>query len=348
MSKEEKIKVAITAGIASVIVLILIIFLTLSGKKSNDDEKLSESISDYANVNQAAASLSVITGEATKEMSEASAATEGKSAEEAAATASSQAQANTSEYKDTAKNSVSGNSFYATNTAVLRDVYKGIKFDAQGQLTEMYTYWNDGNTAAVRDLAHLERFEVMSFSLTGTSDFYYYGDKNSQGLPNGTGIAVYANDQYYFGGWENGKRSGQGTWFSFYPSYSEYVVTEHLYTGGWANDLPSGEGQEHYDYDATKMNGADVYLQNAIGGFKDGLYDGDMYIITIDPEGKATEWVGSCTNGTWNQVLYAAIVDKVKIPVLSLRENEENHLYMTEAGMKNNGVSGIITGGNMK
>jgi hypothetical protein len=348
MPKEEKIKIAITAGIASVIILILVLFLALSGKKSNDDEKLSDSISDYASVNQAADGLSAITGDMAKDISNAAAGSEEKSTDEAATSGSSSTQPNTSEYKDPAKNSVSGNSFYATNTAVLRDVYKGMRFDAAGQLQEMYTYWNDGNTAAVRDLAHLERFEVMSFSLTGTNDFYYYGDKNDLGQPNGTGIAVYANDQYYFGGWENGKRSGNGTWISFYPSYSEYVVTEHLYTGGWAEDLPCGEGQEHYDYDYSKMNSADVYLQNAIGTFKDGLYDGEMYIITVDMNEQTTEWDGTCTNGTWDQVLYAPIVDKIKIPVLSLRENHDHHLYMTEAGMKNNGVTGIITGGSMK
>ena len=208
MSKEEKIKIAITAGIASVILLILVLFLALSGKKTNDEEKMNASISDYASSNQASAdsSAAAVTTNASAD----------SSADAASDSASAQASvADTSEYKDTAKNSVSGNSFYATNTAVLKDVYKGIKYDVNAQMKEMYTYWADGNTEAVRDLAHLERFEVMSYSLSGTQDFYYYGDTTGDGVPNGTGLAVYANDQYYFGEWSAGVRNGKGTWISF-------------------------------------------------------------------------------------------------------------------------------------
>ena len=341
MSKEEKIKIAITAGIASVILLILVLFLALSGKKNNDEEKMNASISDYASSNQASAdsSAAAVTTNASAD----------SSADAASDSASAQASvADTSEYKDTAKNSVSGNSFYATNTAVLKDVYKGIKYDVNAQMKEMYTYWADGNTEAVRDLAHLERFEVMSYSLSGTQDFYYYGDTTGDGVPNGTGLAVYANDQYYFGEWSAGVRSGKGTWISFYPSYSQYVVKEHSYSGDWSGDLPNGEGQEHYDYVPEYMNNADIYLQNAIGGFKDGYYNGDMYIIIVNKDGDSEEWHGKCNAGTWEQVLYASVDTNGKIPVLSLQKDSERHIYMTKEGAKNNGVSDIIKGGNVK
>ena len=340
MSKEEKIKIAITAGIASVILLILVLFLALSGKKNNDEDKMNASITDYATGNQESTDASAI---------EASIASSASSTEDASDSASTQASvADTSEYKDTDKNSVSGNSFYATNTAVLKDVYKGIKYDVNSQLKEMFTYWADGNTDAVRDLAHLERFEVMSYSLSGSQDFFYYGETTGDGVPNGTGLAVYANDQYYYGEWSEGVRSGKGTWISFYPSYSQYVVKEHSYTGEWSGDLPNGQGQEHYDYVSEYMNNADIYLQNAIGGFKDGYYNGDMYIIIVNKNDDATEWDGKCNAGTWEQVLYAAVDPKGKIPVLSLQQDSERHIYMTEEGAKGNGVQGIITGGDVR
>ncbi|WP_026520782.1 hypothetical protein [Butyrivibrio sp. VCB2001] len=343
MNKEEKIKIAITAGVASVILLILVLFLALTGKKSNDEERMNENITDYASSNQAStdASAGALTGSTASSESSSESAADSSTAATVAVTA-------TSEYKDTAKNSVSGNSFYATNTAVLKDVYKGIKYELNAQLKEMYTYWADGNTEAVRDLAHLERFEVMSYSLTGSKDFYYYGDTTGDGVPNGTGLAVYANNQYYFGEWSEGVRSGNGTWISFYPNYSQYVVKEHMYTGEWSGDLPNGQGQEHYDYVSDYMNNVDIYMQNAIGGFKDGYYNGDMYIITVDKNGDAYEWDGKCNNGTWEQVLHAALGTNGKIPVLSLQKDTERHIYMTEEGAKNNGVSGIITGGNVR
>ena len=342
MNKDEKIKIAITAGIAAVILLILVLFLALSGKNKGDEERMNENITDYANSQVSdKAGTEEVNGSSTDASDISS--TE-SSADSTAATSSSV----TSEYIDTADNSVSGNSFYATNTAVLKDVYKGIKYDVKSQMQEMYTYWADGNTEAVRDLAHLERFEVMSYSLIGSSDFFYYGDTTGDGLPNGTGLAIYANDQYYFGEWSEGVRSGKGTWISFYPDYSKYVVKEHMYSGEWAGDLPSGQGQEHYDYVYENMNSADIYLQNAIGGFKDGYYNGDMYIITVDKDGNTSEWDGTCNAGTWDQVLYAAVDSKGKIPVLSRKDDKERHVYMTEDGARENGVSGIITGGNVR
>ena len=249
---------------------------------------------------------------------------------------------------EAAKETVSGNSFYATDKATLKNVYKGLKIDVKSQLEELYTYWSDDNTAAVRDLAHLERFEAMSYQLTGTNDFYYYGETNSDGKPNGTGVAIYGDDQYYYGQWSNGVRSGNGTWISFYPKYSQYVVTEHMYSGQWNNDLPNGQGQEHYDYAYDLMNEADYYLQNAIGEFINGLYNGEMYIITVDKDEKTIEWVGTCKNGSWEQVLYSTVDKNGRAPYLSQREDSERHLYMTMEGAKNNGVRGIIYGGSVK
>ena len=56
-------------------------------------------------------------------------------------------------------------------------------------LKEMMAYWADNNQKALDDLANLERFMAMSWSLKGTDDCYYYGQKDANGLPNGTGIA---------------------------------------------------------------------------------------------------------------------------------------------------------------
>ena len=339
MDRQEKIKIAITAGIASVILLILVLFLALSGKKNNDGEKLEENIAKYSSQSDdGSEEVSAITsGEDNSSESDLG------NAEDSGATGSSVL--TYSEQKDSAKGTVSGNSFYATTAARLKNVYKGITYDIAVQLQEMYTYWTDGNMEAVRDLAHLDRYEAMSLSLSGTNDFYYYGERNSEGLPEGKGLAVYANDQYYYGNWSDGARSGDGTWISFYPSYSSYVVTEHLYSGQWAMDLPEGKGQEHYDYDPEYMNTDDIYLQNAIGNFTGGKYNGDMYIILVDKDGNTTEWIGTCSIGDWKQVDYAAVDNKGKIPVLSERENAENHIYMTKDGALNNGVRSLLSGG---
>ena len=191
MKKETKIKIAITSGIIAVILLILLLVLTLSGK-GDDADKLNENISEYANTledeGDSLDGASTGDGENKEDQTSEDAADEDK--ENAAAGAEDTASADgeaISEYLDPAKNSVSGNSFYATNTAILRDKYKTLKYDAAAQLQEMFTYWNDGNLDAVRDLAHLPRFEAMSYDLKDGKDFIYYGDLSSEGKPEGKG-----------------------------------------------------------------------------------------------------------------------------------------------------------------
>ncbi len=352
MDNQEKIKIAITSGIAAVVLLILIVFLAVSGKKDSDQEKLDENITDYAESAVTASSVEADTSALAS--SSASNETSALSSTEESSEASSESsedkasEAKSEVTQGTVTTTSSGGSFYKIENATLKNNYSGMKLDIESQLKEMYTYWNDGNMDAVRDLAHLKRFEAMSYNLSGTSDFYYYGEKNSAGSPNGKGLAIYADDQYYFGEWADGARSGQGTWISFYPDYSTGVIKEHLYTGGWSLDLPNGHGQEHVDYVEDKMNKTDLYLQNVIGGFKAGKYDGDMYVMLLTKEGDSTEWVGKCLSGDWEQVLYTTPDKKGEIPVLSGRENAETHIYMTKTGAKNNGVSGIINGGKIK
>ncbi len=347
MDKQEKIKIAITAGIAAVILLILVLVLTLSGTNdSGDDQRLSESIQEYADI--AAGDPSAEDAITTSQVDGGSETKEDTSDDDSASGNLSTDSLTATGKNEAANDTVSGNSFYATDKAILKNVYKNLKIDVKAQLMELYAYWSDDNMTAVRDLTALERYEAMSYQLSGTNDFYYYGETGNDGKPNGTGVAVYGDDQYYFGHWENGVRSGDGTWISFYPQYSQYVVTEHLYSGQWANDLPNGNGQEHYDYDYSDMNDADFYLQNAIGGFSNGLYNGEMYIITVDKDDDTTEWGGICKNGDWEQVLYTTADSQGKLAYLSQIEEPDRHMYMTKEGAKNNGIRGIISGGNVK
>lgn len=344
MDRDEKIKVAITAGIAGAILLILVLYLGITsitkkpGQDNKEDALLEASM--QLSSEDISSDLSSENDQASSDGSSALASLE-------ATTDNSISTPTTDVPKADDKKTISGNSFYPTEEAELKNVYKKIAYEVEPQLKEMYGYWNDGNLDAVSDLAHLERFEIMSFSLSGTKDFYYYGEKNADGIPEGKGLALYANDQYYFGDWKSGQRCGQGMWISFYPSYSDNVVLKHQYSGEFNGDLPNGEGQEHIDYVQSRMNGSDLYIQNAIGTFKNGFYDGRMYIITVDKDYQTKEWYGDCEFGNWKQVLYT-VPDKVgRIAVLDEKDNAENHIWMTVNAAKNNGIYGIISGGRM-
>ena len=358
MERDDKIRVAITAGIVAVILLILVLYLALSGKKNGenggnagvDTDITTDVTGDAIGNGDANGSGDGVNGVSDKNgdiagtdgSGDESGKDASKNGTDEAASAGSSADKNTA-----AKKTISGNSLYKTESAEIRNIYKGLAIDINAQMNEMFSYWNDGNMDAVRDLAGLERFEAMSYKLNGTKDFLYYGDTDGTGLPNGTGLACYANDQYYYGEWSNGVRSGKGTWISFYPDYNQYVVIEHMYTGEWKNDLPNGEGQEHLDYDQNYMNDKDIYVQNAIGGFANGLYNGHMYMITVNNRYETKEWYGDCENGTWKQIVNSTKDKEGRTPVMDEKDNSDNHIWLVEEKLKDNGIHGIITGGKM-
>ena len=180
--------------------------------------------------------------------------------------------------------------------------YSKVKFDKDAQLQEMMAYWEDNNQQALDDLAKLDHYIAMSWQLKGTTDFYYCGDVNGNGQPEGKGIAVYADNQYYYGTWENGVRSGTGTWIHYHvheTESNEDLYTYHHYTGSWKNDLPDGEGSEHYDFNTDNFKENIRYTSNLIGSYAAGLVHGEFYITTIDKEEKMSEWEASADHGSW-------------------------------------------------
>lgn len=180
--------------------------------------------------------------------------------------------------------------------------YSKVKFSTKEQLSEMMAYWADNNQPALDDLANLDRFKAMSWQLSGTEDFYYYGDTNAAGQPHGKGIAVYADNQYYYGDWKEGKRSGGGTWIHYHihtkPNNTD-IYTYHQYAGLWKNNLPDGEGAEHYDLNSEALKENQYYSTNLIGSYAQGLIDGEFYITTIEKNNNIREWEAQAEQGAW-------------------------------------------------
>ncbi|MBQ0027576.1 MAG: hypothetical protein KBS96_03130 [Lachnospiraceae bacterium] len=173
------------------------------------------------------------------------------------------------------------------------------------QMKEICSYWEEYHLEAVWDLLNLPRVRALTTELKKTDDFYYCGSVNSEGLPEGRGLAIYARDTYYYGDWKNGLRDGKGMWVRLFIDKTGIVngvsgVKEHQYSGEWKEDYPFGEGQETFIYDYPETE--DEYIiRNAIGRFKDGYYNGKMYIITQDKENadSTTDWYGNAQMGSF-------------------------------------------------
>ena len=232
--------------------------------------------------------------------------------------------------------------------------YKGTSLTERkkddGQLKELYEYWEAYKLNAVGDLIRLERFQEISESLKGTNKFYYYGKTDALGRPSGKGLAVYADNTYYFGDWKDGMRHGKGMWLEI-AVYTEenqkqnFGLLEHSYNGQWSKDLPNGEGQEHfsYDYDVLK----EEYLEdnkivaNVLGKFKDGYYQGEMYIMTTDEEGNTLDWIGNCTDGVWEILEKGNTTDAVWQSYQYDGTEELRYHYLQPAKNKNWGIRGL-------
>ena len=221
-----------------------------------------------------------------------------------------------------------------------------VEIDLSRQMSEMRGYWEARNMEAVEDLAYLPRYRAASEKLSGTTKYYYFGETDGDKRPSGKGLAMYADNQYYYGEWKNGARSGNGMWIKYYvydqnANAKDSIYLQHSYSGSWANDLPNGDGAEHYDFIDENLEPEVAYNRNFIGNFKDGLYHVEIYITNYNSEGNTKEWSGTAKNGVWQP--FSKADASGQYPVIVDLFNEDNYQWMTEKENKNQGVQGLIS-----
>lgn len=232
-------------------------------------------------------------------------------------------------------------------TAVVVDIEdeNDVAYTKEFILNEALPYFADNNQDAIWDLAHLKRYVKLSAQLEGTGQYYYIGDVNANGRPEGMGLAIYEKNSYYYGGWSDGSRSGDGVWFRFYigqrdkeNAMGKYMA--HSYSGNWANDLPNGQGAEHYDVDISRLKIRERILQNVVGNFTDGLYDGELYANTVDYTGNVEEWSGVTSKGVFTLWRDMSAIGECSV----WRKNDDPNLCMDidKSENKNQGIRELL------
>lgn len=232
-------------------------------------------------------------------------------------------------------------------TAIVVDVEdeSDVSYSKEFILNEMAPYFADNNLEAVWDLAHLKRYVKLSAGLKDTNSYYYLGDVDDKGVPDGIGLAIYENNTYYYGSWSHGMRSGDGRWYRFYIDEIGYKTKKkkyqaHSYSGQWSYDLPNGEGAEHYDVDVSRLAAYERVIQNVVGNFTDGLYDGEMFANTINYQGTVEEWYGTAHKG-----VFELWRDMSSIGECSVWQNRlETDIYMDiyKSDNKNQGMRELL------
>ncbi len=232
-------------------------------------------------------------------------------------------------------------------TAIVVDVEdeSDVSYTKEYILNEALPYFADNNQDAIWDLAHLKRYVKLSAELEDMNSYYYQGEVDSEGQPNGKGLAIYEQNSYYYGEWSHGVRNGEGTWFRFYiqqkdknNAMGKYMA--HSYAGTWVNNLPNGQGAEHYEVDISKLPAHDRILQNVVGNFTDGLYDGELYANTVDYTGNVEEWEGVASKGVFELWRDMSAIGECSV----WRKRDDNSLCMDidKSENKNQGIRELL------
>lgn len=326
-SHNNKIALLAAAIVALLAVIVVLVVIWPFGKKDNDTKEIQEAILDYDD-----SAKEPIPTESSNVMS--------RDEEEPTPSPTPQPTEEPSTDEDNEETEVEEGPVMELNV----NNFSKVKYNTKENLKEMEGYFTQNNLQALSDLAHLDRFMAMSYALRGSNEFYYYGDVNSDGQPDGRGIAVYADNQYYCGGWSNGLRQGDGVWVHYHIHLSKNLtdpITFHQFTGHFANDVPNGEGQDHYEYDSNLLVGTDRYITNYITTYKNGLIDGYVYCTTTSKSGSYDDFEGTAENGSLVYVSESRDAKKAG-PVMTNRENPDDYYWMTPKQNKNIGVKNYI------
>lgn len=235
-----------------------------------------------------------------------------------------------------------------TEVKAADDSYPETQEDMEQMLEGLMTYWADGNMESVDYLVRMGKYEYLSQMLNGSNDYYYVGEENADGEPSGTGIAVYADNAYYYGQFVDGERSGNGFWYQIFVQDGPYSkanngIIGHSYNGEWANDLPNGEGQEHLDIDTAYLE--DRVINNVKTTFADGYYNGDIVATSLETDEGQINWTGKAVYGTMVVIdgeFKANDAGKAEVRVLQNVDNENNYYWMLRDENCGQGITGLI------
>lgn len=330
--------ILILTCIIIVLLLCIIVLLFLSpGRQENDDsEALQQNMLDYANEQKQNDNVTTDTP------SQGIIVVESSDLPEQAETPTSVETTQTPEAEYPEEDYIP-ESDTIDKTAIVVDIEdeNDVSYTKEFIMNEMMPYFADNNLAAIWDLAHLKRYVKLSAGLKNTNTYYYQGGTDSNGRPDGIGLAIYENNTYYYGSWSHGMRSGDGRWIRFYIDEIGVKTTKkkyqsHSYSGMWSNDLPNGEGAEHYDVDISRIEYNERVIQNVAGNFTNGLYDGDMYANTVDHLGNVEEWDAVAHQGVFD--LWRDMSSIGECSVWKNKDDSELCLDVDKADNKNQGM----------
>ena len=326
--------IPISLGVIIIFLMYIIILMVLPGRgqrrTADNNNDLEQVTTDHADTQTQQDNVSELTNEAVP-------------------TESAEDQKDETTVSEETRNEIQGSKLVASDRGkdviIVGEEDEDDVYSKEYILNEIFPYFEANNHAAIWDLAHLKRYIKLSLELKDTNGFYYKGTVNGNGKPDGKGLAVYEDNSYYYGGWSDGVRSGDGRWFRFYIDEKSKrnamgIYTSHSYAGEWADDLPNGSGAEHFDVDISQIEGSKRVIQNVVGNFTDGLYDGEMFANTVNHMGNVEEWFGTASKGVFT--LWRDMSSSGMCSIWHSKDDQDVYLDIDKSENKNQGIQELL------
>lgn len=161
------------------------------------------------------------------------------------------------------------------------------------QLSALYDLLSAGDTDSAVDLVRQE--DYVSLSDTVTSGYLYYDEDGDNGL------GIYPDGFYYFGQWENGKRSGHGLWMKVVFD-NESVTKKYIFNGEWFDDKPNGQGEEYTVIKRPEDSSDYSYEERIKGMYINGRADGQMTDTISEISGDVISFTATAQNGVYQPI----------------------------------------------
>ena len=148
--------------------------------------------------------------------------------------------------------------------------------------------------AGMMDVDGSDNASTVVANMDGDSYVYATDGYDSSYTGKAAGVYTYSTllssgYYFYYGDYENGVRSGQGTMFVKMDGYNQAYL---VYEGAWSNDKPNGAGTE------TSVNedaGDELVTVTRSGNLVDGLFDGEVTVSLVSND----EEYGGTYTGTF-------------------------------------------------
>lgn len=153
----------------------------------------------------------------------------------------------------------------------------------------------EGDIKGAMTMLRTEQFMGLGEDIE-EGESYYIGALDDKGKRKGLGLALYSDGFYYYGSFEDDKRSGHGLWFKgSYPDSS--TILSYLFEGEWENDKPNGTGVETLTNNFDNISVKEYEKRIIEGNYIDGKEEGKMKLTTVDKVGRSVEYEYISING---------------------------------------------------